>query len=290
MDLINLFIICGSLFICVDSLFSCPNLIGRPLDNVGKYPSLAIGNDGFAIISYFDDEILKVRHCKDSTCLRIDSAFMHFFGGTSSAIAIGVDCKPIIAHAPGIQVIHCKDTICSGRDSLVNLTGGNNNFVGMVIGVDGFPIISFYDATAGELLTVHCLSINCSLSEDPICVDCTGDNGEGASIAIGVDNFPVISYGDQFNNKLKVLHCTTINCSSHDPPSSLDSKRSGQSFSSIAIGIDGLPVISCVHSSKSLKVVHCRDINCTSADNATVLDGNPSRYTSIGMGYLSSLI
>ncbi len=43
-------------------------------------------------------------------------------------------------------------------------------------------------------------------------VDSSTSDFEGPSIAIGVDGYPVVSYLDQVNNKLKILHCGDVLC------------------------------------------------------------------------------
>jgi len=48
-----------------------------------------------------------------------------------------------------------------------------------------------------------------------------GDVGRHCCIAIGSDTFPVISYLDATKGNLKVVHCTSVNCSTFDTPTSL---------------------------------------------------------------------
>src|SRR5256885_1997896 len=78
-------------------------------------------------------------------------------------------------------------------------------------------------------------------------VDSTGSVGTFTSIAIGTDGFPVIIYYDNVSGGLKLVHCTSASCGAHDTPTTLDStgiRISSASFTSIAYGTDGFPVIS----------------------------------------------
>ena len=62
-------------------------------------------------------------------------------------------------------------------------------------------------------------------------------------------------------------------------------------YTSIAIGVDGLPIISYQDQSKAdLKVAHCEDVACTSATISTVNSaGFVGRYSSIAIGRTASL-
>ncbi len=96
-------------------------------------------------------------------------------------------------------------------------------YTSITIGTDGFPIISYYDVTNGDLKVVHCTNASCSTSDTPVALDSTGDVGYYTSITIGTDGFPIISYYDYTNFVLKVVHCTNASCSTKYKPVTLDS-------------------------------------------------------------------
>jgi len=87
-----------------------------------------------------------------------------------------------------------------------------------------------------------------------------------------IDGFPVISYIDFTNEDLKVAHCTNIDCTAVDTPTTIDTVLSAGSDTSITIGTDGLPVISYLDGvSSNLKVAHCGDIDCAENTNVNTL-------------------
>ena len=84
-----------------------------------------------------------------------------------------------------------------------------------------------------------------------------------------------------------MAHCTTANCSSVGL-TTLDSAGSVGSYTSVAIGADGFPVISYydANNNRDLKVAHCTDVACTSTVDVTTLDsdGSVGLLTSVAIG------
>jgi hypothetical protein len=85
----------------------------------------------------------------------------------------------------------------------------------------------------------------------------------------------VISYYDNSNFDLKLVHCTNAICSTFDAPIPLDTAGNVGLYTSIAIGSDTFPVIS-YHDliNGDLKLVHCLTISCNDADDDN--DGVPN--------------
>ena len=73
----------------------------------------------------------------------------------------------------------------------------------IAIGTDGFPVISYYDATNQDLKVADCGDADCS-SATLITIDAAEIVGQDTSIAIGADGYPVISYYDATKSALKV--------------------------------------------------------------------------------------
>ncbi|MGI0017943.1 MAG: hypothetical protein ACREA1_04490, partial [Nitrosotalea sp.] len=59
--------------------------------------------------------------------------------------------------------------------------------------------------TYGDLKLVHCTDVSCSTHDTPIILDSAGIVGTYASMKIGTDSLPVISYYDNTNGYLKVM-------------------------------------------------------------------------------------
>ncbi len=207
-------------------------------------------------------------------------------GRPNTSIAIGTDGLPVIAYQHGagsldissLQVAHCSDLACSSA-TVTTLASGTpaGEFPSIAIGADGLPVIVY-----GSMYVAHCNDVACTGASY---ASLTGVAFE-ASITIGADGLPVISYG--IARTLRVHHCNDAACSSStgswvdlgSDPTKL--KR----FTSIAIGADGLPVISYYdQNGEDLKVAHCNDLACTTAGIAIVDSaGNVGVRTSIAIG------
>ena len=93
------------------------------VNSYDEYNSIAIGSDGFPIVSYYDTTlgILKVLKCGNSSCSAnntistVDRQEGEVVGQYSS-ITIGVDNLPVISYSTnfrGLRVAKCKNTSCS---------------------------------------------------------------------------------------------------------------------------------------------------------------------------------
>jgi len=276
---------------------------------VGLYTSIAIGTDNFPVISYWDGPSgdLKLVHCTNIDCSSNDTPVTldsTDFVGQWTSIAIGTDNFPVISYWDGtneaLKLVHCKNISCTGVegvgfDTPVTLDGTEQvgSYTSIAIGTDGFPVISYSDDTNSDLKLVHCKNISCTGVEGVIALDSTADFvGQFTSIAIGTDNFPVISYWDGTNEALKLVHCTSIDCSSNDTLVTLDSTDIVGQYSSITIGSDNFPVISYLDSTNiALKLVHCTNVSCSGGegvgfDTPITLDptGGGGQYSSIAIG------
>jgi len=146
------------------SSFDTPVTIG-PYTDAGQETDIAIGTDGFPIISHSNQnngDIL-VEHCLNLGCTSHESAILddETFGDFTS-IAIGTDGFPVVSY----------------HDGRIGATA---------------------------LRFVHCTSINCSTADDPIILDNEGSLGTDTSIVITTDGFPIISYYDNGDLDLKII-------------------------------------------------------------------------------------
>lgn len=165
----------------------------------------------------------------------------------------------------------------------VDSSGNVGTFSDIVIGLDGMPIISYYDESGRNLKVAKCSTLDCS-SAIINTLDSDGLVGKYTSITIGEDGLPIISYFDDTNDTLKVAHCSNSVCS-RTTITTLDTGGVGQ-YTSIAIGEDGLPVISYFDVDKEdLLFVQCEDKKCTDV-NSSKVDGadDVGSYTSVAIG------
>ena len=135
------------------------------------------------------------------------------------------------------------------------------SFSSITVGVDGMPIISYFEVESQSLRVAHCLDLDCA-AFDTYLIDATASVGEHNSITIGSDGLPVISYYDSTNADLKVARCLAPDCSSVSVVTADPLGDTGE-FTSIAIRANGLPIVSYYDETlSSLLALACSDLGC----------------------------
>jgi hypothetical protein len=94
---------------------------------------------------------------------------------------------------------------------LDNNAGNVGQYTAINVGGDGMGVMSYYDATNGDLKVAHCSNATCSVSTN-VTVDSTGNVGQATAMTVGADGFPLISYYDVTNTGLKIVHCSNAFC------------------------------------------------------------------------------
>lgn len=272
-------------------------LVDDPADSVGRYSSIAIGSDGFAVIAHFNLSAvaLRVTHCSNVACtlassLNVDDPIGVSVGEYVS-LAIGADGLPIISHRDGtngaLRVSHCGNVTCTSGNVSTTVDNPVNNVAtgtSIAIGVDGRAVISHQDATAGALRITHCANVACTSADSSTNADNPANNvGAHSSIAIGTDGFPVVSHRDATIGGLRLTHCGNATCTTGVTSVTLDNPAGDAGYaSSLAIGADGLPVASHMdNSTHTLRVAHCGSVAC-SGRNTTSVVADPT--ASVGGG------
>jgi len=270
---------------------------GRDGDFVGEHSSIAVRDSGNPIISYYDatNGDLKVFLCTDTACssgnaLTLDQAG---FVGRYTSIAIRDGGNPIISYFDGtngdLKVFDCDNPAC------ISIFGGNiartldnagtvGRDTSIAIRANGNPIISYYDATNGNLKVFDCNDAACS-SGTARTLDSSGTVGRDTSIAIRANGNPIISYYDATNGDLKVYDCVAVDCSSPSGTARTLDGMGGDSvgsFTSIAIRANGNPIISYLDFINSeLKVFLCFNSACSSGEAFRIDSGDV--HTSIAV-------
>jgi hypothetical protein len=167
--------------------------------------------------------------------------------------------------------------------------GDSGYYTSVAMGRDGLPIVSYFDYSARALKVTHCGAPDCSANVVSIVDTGAGDVGLYTDVAIGTDGLPVVSYYDYSAKTLKVARCGDPGCTVRNSATTVDGSASGAGrYTSIAIGSDGLPVISYLdEDGLALKVVHCGDPGCTTANTVATVDdaaGGVGLATSIAIG------
>jgi hypothetical protein len=137
----------------------------------------------------------------------------------------------------------------------------------------GGPVVSYQDATNGDLRIAHCNDANCAGGNESIAtVDQPGNVGLYTSLELDSTGKPVIIYYDATNGDLKVAHCNDADCVGGDESlASVDQLGAVGFFTSLALDAAGNPVIS-LHDNTNLdlKVAHCNDGDCAGGDDRIV--------------------
>ena len=215
--------------------------------NVGYFTSLALDASGNAVVSYWDNTNgdLKLLHCNDANC------------------------------AGGGESIQSPDT-----------AGTVGAWTSLALDAVGNPVVSYFDFTNGDLKLLHCNDANCAGGGESIqAPDTAGVVGYYPSLALDVGGNPVVSYFDNTNGDLKLLHCNDPNCAGGgESIQSPDTAGFVGKYPSLALDVGGNPVVSYLDGiNGDLKVIYCNDANCAgggesiqSPDTAGLLGEYPS--------------
>ena len=203
-------------------------------------------------------------------------------GILNPSLTIGSDGLPFISYilldmklTGYLMLAHCNDLTCSSAtfNILDQTPEANYEYLSRTrpvtaIGVDGLPVIIYGSSNTADfpnkrgVMVAHCNDLACSSAS---ITKITQQYDPFPSIAIGSDGLPVLFHIDGYTN-LVIVQCNDLACSSHASPSIVEVDSYGRYWGkSIAIGADGLPVISYVKIGYLLQVAHCADNVCSSA-------------------------
>jgi hypothetical protein len=167
----------------------------------------------------------------------------------------------------------------------IDSTGVVGLFTSIAIGIDGNPVISYWEGTNTSLKVAACNNPTCTTSTNTT-IDSAGVVGTDTSITIGTNGNPIISYWDDTNGDLKVAACLNPTCTT-STNTTIDSAGLVGQYTSIAIGINGNPIISYFDNTNgALKIATCNNPTCTTSTTTTTIDsaGNVGLSTSITIG------
>jgi hypothetical protein len=165
-------------------------------NNVGQFSSLSIDAGGNPAVSYYDatNGDLKVLRCINANCVGNNNIYVPDAAGNvgqfTSIVVPPSTNRPVVSYYDvtnrDLKLLHCGNDLCStigtncaaGQNCLVtadtvarqpcqNCTGIPGDDVGRYtsLAVDpstGFPFVSYYNATNGDLKMLRCRSANCN--------------------------------------------------------------------------------------------------------------------------------
>jgi len=187
---------------------------------------IKIGSDGFPIVAFEDNPDIKAIHCTNVLCdpsiSPADSITTvvsgNVAGGNRFGFTIGGDGNPVVVNrtfpspSNSLLLTHCTNVTCTSATSEI-LDGPISGTPAITTASNGFPIIAYFTDNSFPIVDmkiIHCLNATCSggvgVGFNTNIFD-TINNPFHFTIAIGIDNNPVITYQDSFPaNDLLVTH------------------------------------------------------------------------------------
>ncbi len=254
------------------------NIVDGSIDG-GRYCSLALDVNGYPVISYYDsgNEALKLAHCNDPGCSGADETITTVDSssdvGLYTSLVLDASGHPVVSYYDrtngDLKLLRCNDPACVGGDESINTVDSGTNvgrYTSLALGASDRPTISYYDFDNQDLKMAHCHSPDCNPSffKSITIVDSDGDVGKYSSLVLDDSGYPVISYFDETNDDLKLVHCNDIYCFGGDDAIAIpDGDGHVGWYTSLALDLNGHPVIS--HSASfdgDLKLTKCSTPDC----------------------------
>lgn len=150
----------------------------------------------------------------------------------------------------------------------VDVDGTTGQYTSLVLDAAGYPTMSYYDATEGKLKVAHCFEKNCAFFNSILTPDSAAHVGKYNSIVLDSNGKPVVSYYDEPNTALKVLHCGNSTCSTGNTIATPDSAGTVGQYTSVTVDSNNFPVVTYYAPTGGiLKVLHCGNASCTSGNS-----------------------
>ena len=198
------------------------------LSTKGRAPSIAIGNDGYPVVSYFAGSNattgeLRIAVCTSANCgtSEITTIANVEPGDRSSSVVIGSDGNPLVAYRDSgdVKMVVCANTSCtsSSTTTLGPLSPLAGSQVAMATSVaTEHPIVAYNGdepLATFNLDVTACTNADCSTGTQTEAIDQANVNiNGGLEIATDSNGLPVIAFIN--NSALNLYECSASDCSS----------------------------------------------------------------------------
>lgn len=155
----------------------------------------------------------------------------------------------------------------------------------MAIGIDGLPVIAYFDDSTKDLIYAKCIDSRC-VTANVRKIDANGSVGKFLSVAIAPNGMAVLSYRHtnqtpEYN--LRLIICNDVNCGGTETipnpaPTFISIPATGDiTDTSVTIGNDGFPIVAYGVTGGGLRLLKCNNAICDDRSDFPVpINGNPS--------------
>ncbi len=185
--------------------------------DAGMYSSLAVV-DGYPAISYFEYSNYALKYVRATDAIgsawgspiTLDDSDDLWVGQYTSLEV--VDGYPAISYFVGdslgnvgyLKYVRATNASGIAWGNPLTLDGPHAGEYDSLAVVNGYPAISYYDASSGHLKYIQALDASGSAWGDPVVADSSEAVGQSTSLAV-VSGYPAISYYDNYNGHLKYV-------------------------------------------------------------------------------------
>ncbi|MBI2861851.1 MAG: hypothetical protein HYX89_03425, partial [Chloroflexi bacterium] len=209
--------------------------------DVGWFTSVALDANSNPVVSYYDatNRDSKLLHCGNPTCTVSNTiAAPDWVGdaGWFTSLALDADGNPLVSYYDStnhtLKVLRCNNPTYTAGNTIASpdTQGDVGWFTSMALDANSNPVVSYHDLSNRDLKVLSCGNPSCGGQIPPtptptntptptstpkptptgntvVAPDTAGYVGWDTSIALDANGNPVISYYDDTNEDLKLLHC-----------------------------------------------------------------------------------